>query len=137
VKDVFALCTLDIRHDDGLRESGPQAMARKLKGALEKRGFDSDDAFGVDGLWMFGIDIEDCEYLVGFDADDSGPNRWSVQLHLQDSGWLRGTREQRLAALKHLALATHDALVKDFEARDIEWFFDVRVRPGQGTPVPC
>jgi hypothetical protein len=138
MKDAFALFTLhNVRHDDGFGASELVALAGQLKTALDKRGFEAGDVFGSStDLQMFCIEIEDCEYSVGFSPDEGGPTRWCAQAQLDDPGWLRSTRERRLATFKRLALAIHDALIHDFEARDIEWFFDARVHRGRGTPLP-
>jgi hypothetical protein len=141
--DAFASFTLSsVRHGEGFGESDLKNLARQLQIALGRQGFvvgDAGDLFGAStDLWAFSVTLEGFEISVGISPDYRSPeDRWSAQVHLQDPGWFKQTRAKRMAELKRIEWAVHDALRSDLGGRDIEWLIGKgRLRQGEGQPTP-
>jgi len=67
----------------------------------------------------------------------SDDDYWSVQVHLDDPGWFKSTRERRIAQIAPIEWAIHEALVSDLGGKIIEWHIGPgKVRPGSGTSMP-
>jgi hypothetical protein len=138
--DHFALFTLSsIHHGPGFQGSDLKALANRLQKSFEARGFDVGEVFGSStDLWMFSIDCDGFEISVGISPDyGTSDDRWCTQNQLVDPGWFTKARTERLTKLTQIDWATHDALIRDIGARDIEWHIGKgRIRRGEGQPTP-
>jgi len=139
--DAFAYFHLpSVPYDQDFKTADLKALAARLQGALAGQGYDVGDLFGSDtDMWGFPVRFDGY-----FDVDvgiwspkSSRDNRWSAQVHVQDPGWLKTTRDARLAKTKEVEWAVHDALRSHFDARNLEWYFRKGpARVGEGQPTP-
>ena len=114
-------------------------VAGRLATALAQRGFEVGEVFGSStDLQGFAVASAACEILVDISPPEiTFDKRWGLQVLLEDPGWFRTTREQRLGEMKRVEWAVHEALSNDLRAREIGWFVgEGRVSRQVSQPTP-
>jgi hypothetical protein len=113
--------------------------ALRLRTAVAMQSLKVGDLFGSSSdLWGFSVETEPSEILVDVSAYDvATENRWDTSIMLVDRGWFKGTRHNRLQAMKDVEWAVHKALCETMGGRDLIWFLGngpVSRQKGQPTP---
>jgi hypothetical protein len=118
-------------------EADLKLLAGRLKTALARRSFASGEIFGSStDLQAFTVEGGDVDVGIS-PAREASDDCWSVQVHLQDAGWFKSTREKRMAHLNKIEWAIHDALKADLGGNIVEWHIGPgRVKPGHGVATP-
>jgi hypothetical protein len=120
-------------------EADLKGVAVMLRDAMRKRGFSVGDLFGSStDVWGFSIDYEHYDISVGVSPNRlSKPQRWFVDVLLDDPGWFRSTRATRLSNMKLVEHAVHSALTTDLGAQHVAWFLgNGHIDRRQSQPEP-
>jgi hypothetical protein len=120
-------------------EADVKALATQFHSLMRGRSIAVGELYGSStDLWGFSFDFDGYQILFSVSPNQiSKSQQWFADVLLDEPGWFSATRATRLAAMKRVERAVHDALIHDLKAQNIEWFVGKgRTDRRQSQPEP-